>query len=83
MGHGSPEFTLRVYAHALREEEEDLSFLDFGGAQRHPGGTKAVRAVAANRARLATPRRSRENMARREGFEPPTLRFEERRKGKK
>jgi hypothetical protein len=76
LGHGSPEFTLRVYAHALREEEADLSFLDFGGTKRHPRGTKEVRAVAANRARLATPRRSRGNMARREGLEPPTLRFE-------
>ena len=39
LGHASPEFTLRVYAHALREEEEDLSFLDFGGTKRHPRGT--------------------------------------------
>jgi hypothetical protein len=30
-----------------------------------------------------TPRRGKGNMARREGFEPPTLRFEVSRKGKK
>lgn len=29
-GHSSPAFTLRIYAHALREEEADLSFADFG-----------------------------------------------------
>ena len=76
LGHSDPAFTLRVYAHALPTDETDLSFLDFGGTKRHPRGTKAVRAVAANRARLATPRRVRGNVARREGFEPPTLRFE-------
>jgi hypothetical protein len=26
-----PSRTLRVYAHATREEETDFSFLDFGG----------------------------------------------------
>ena len=70
------EFTLRVYAHALREEETDLSFLDFGGTKRHPRGTEPIRAVAANRSRPLKPRKTRGNMARREGFEPPTLRFE-------
>jgi len=29
LGHHSPEFTLRVYTHALRDEEPDLSFADF------------------------------------------------------
>jgi hypothetical protein len=27
--------TLRVYAHALREEEADLGFLEFGDDSRH------------------------------------------------
>jgi integrase len=36
LGHANPELTLRVYAHALREEETDLGFLEFGGARRHP-----------------------------------------------
>ncbi len=48
LGHGSPEFTLRVYAHALREEEADLSFVEFGGAKRHPRGTNEVRAVGSS-----------------------------------
>jgi hypothetical protein len=34
LGHASPALTLRVYAHALREEEGNLSFADFGGAGR-------------------------------------------------
>ena len=29
MGHSSPMLTLRTYAHAIREEEADLSFADF------------------------------------------------------
>ncbi len=40
LGHANPELTLRVYAHALREEETDLSFLDFGSTKRHPRGTE-------------------------------------------
>ena len=49
LGHANPELTLRVYAHALREEETDLSFLDFGatddsgGLKRHPGDNAARR----------------------------------------
>ena len=35
-GYPNPELTLRVCAHALREEESNLSFLDFGGTTRHP-----------------------------------------------
>ena len=34
LGHQDPGFTLRVYAHAMREEERDLSFADFGGPGR-------------------------------------------------
>jgi hypothetical protein len=30
LGHADPAFTLRVYAHAMRTEEGDLSFADFG-----------------------------------------------------
>ena len=39
-GHTNPELTLCVYAHALREEETDLSFLDFDSTKRHPRGTE-------------------------------------------
>ncbi len=43
LGHADPALTLRVYAHAMKSEEKDLSFLDFGGPGRpytapEPGG---------------------------------------------
>ena len=34
LGHADPAFTLRVYAHVLREDEVDLSFADFSSAGR-------------------------------------------------
>ncbi len=34
LGHQDPAFTLRVYAHAMREEENDLSFAELGGSGR-------------------------------------------------
>jgi len=34
LGHQDPAFTLRVYAHAMREEEKDLSFAELGGPAR-------------------------------------------------
>ena len=34
LGHADPAFTLRVYAHAMRDEESDLSFAEFGGSKR-------------------------------------------------
>jgi len=30
LGHRDPAFTMRVYAHAMRDEETDLSFVEFG-----------------------------------------------------
>ncbi len=33
LGHSNPELTLRVYAHALPVEEQDLAFADFSGAK--------------------------------------------------
>ena len=36
LGHSSPMLTLKTYAHAMREEEVDLSFACFGdGTKRH------------------------------------------------
>ena len=32
--HSAPAFTLRVYAHTMRDEESDLSFAEFGGSKR-------------------------------------------------
>ena len=69
LGHADPALTLRVYAHAMRNEETDLSFAEFGDPKRP----------------YTAPRKESEfeevvnylkTMARREGFEPPTLRFE-------
>ena len=72
LGHANPELTLRVYAHALREEETDLSFLDFGGTKRHPRGTKR-RTVSTRRKPLrATPRRGFRTLEHETGFEPAT-----------
>ena len=72
LGHANPELTLRVYAHALREEESNLSLLDFGGARRHPRGTKR-RVVATSRKPLrATPRRGFRNLEHETGLEPAT-----------
>ena len=34
LGHSDPTLTLRVYTHAMRSEEEDVDFADFGGAGR-------------------------------------------------
>jgi integrase len=72
LGHANPELTLRVYAHALREEETDLGFLDFGGAKRHPGGTQR-RAIASTRKPLRrTPRRGSRILEHETGLEPAT-----------
>ncbi len=69
LGHADPALTLRVYAHAMREEETDLSFAEFGGSERlYPApkdsGGDGESPNYAN------------SLARREGLEPPTLRFE-------
>ena len=69
LGHADPALTLRVYAHAMREDETDLSFADFGG----PG--RPYTALLAEREEMEGRKRA-ESLARREGLEPPTLRFE-------
>jgi hypothetical protein len=67
LGHASPELTLRVYAHALKEEETDLSFLDFAGTGRHPRGTRRAAVSATRRPPRATSRKVMGKLARREG----------------
>ena len=69
IGHADPALTLRVYAHALREEESDLSFADFDGAGR-------PNTAQSDENEFGDPSNYANSMARREGFEPPTLRFE-------
>ncbi len=70
LGHADPALTLRVYAHAMRNEETDLSFAEFGDPKR-PYTAPTFEDEFSEDANYA------ESMARREGFEPPTLRFEE------
>ena len=41
LGHADPSTTLTHWAHAMREDEEDLSFLDLGGARRRYTATAA------------------------------------------
>ena len=78
LGHANPELTLRVYAHVLREEEEDLSFLDYesraasGGAKRHPDGTKLSVVGNARRSLAVTPRRLSRSLEHETGLEPAT-----------
>ncbi|MGH0028492.1 MAG: tyrosine-type recombinase/integrase [Myxococcota bacterium] len=70
LGHSDPALTLRVYAHAMREEEADLSFAQF------EDGTRRHYAAPGNAESSTEDRNTAEELARREGFEPPTLRFE-------
>ncbi len=71
-GGANPELTLRVYPHAMREEETDLSFLDFGSTKRHPRGTKRVATAGTKTPRHATPRRGLVFLEHETGFEPAT-----------
>jgi len=66
LGHADPALTLRTYAHALREEETDLSFAEFGG----PG-----RPYTAPETEEATDEASNppESLVGRQGLEPWTL----------
>jgi hypothetical protein len=59
---------LRVYAHVMRDEEVDLSFAELGPGR--PYTALLDERVADESRKLA------ELLARREGLEPPTLRFE-------
>ena len=72
LGHANPELTLRVYAHAMREEETDLSFLDFGGTKRHPRGTKARAAAGMRKPPRVSPRGGFEILEHETGLEPAT-----------
>ena len=54
----------------MKEEERDLSFAEFGGSKRlYPAPGEGGHAPKSAK--------SLNLLARREGFEPPTLRFEE------
>ncbi len=64
-----PALTLRVYAHAMRNDDVDLSFAEFG--------TKRPYTAPRTDEEFEEVRNHLKRLARREGFEPPTLRFEE------
>ncbi len=77
LGHSNPELTLRVYAHALPVEEQDLAFADFGGAK---SGAKRLYPAPTERSNLANEiapgasDRGRYGIGEREtGLEPATL----------
>ena len=66
LGHADPALTLRVYAHAMREEEADLSFAEFGGTRRPYTAPDDGNARAETRNLLNL-------LVGRAGLEPPTL----------
>jgi len=69
LGHADPALTLRVYAHAMKSDEVDLSFAEFGPRRPYtaPRSDGEFEEISNHLKR----------MARREGLEPPILRFEE------
>ncbi len=66
LGHADPALTLRVYAHAMREEEQDLSFAEFGGPRR-PYTAPPFAEASTDAAK------SLETLVGRRGLEPRTL----------
>jgi hypothetical protein len=75
LGHQDPAFTLRVYAHAMREEETDLSFAEAlgsaatGHAQTSPDVSIRLRPPGAD---FETWAKSANSRVGRPGFEPGT-----------
>ena len=59
----------------MREEETDLSFLDFGGTKRHPGGTERSADSIIRKPVRTTPREIRKDMVTRARFERATPSF--------
>ncbi len=77
LGHSNPELTLRVYAHAMPVDEQDLAFADFGGS---PSGAKRLYAAPTSGTGLTddntpdtTARGRYKNLERETGVEPATL----------
>ncbi len=69
LGHADATMTLRVYAHAMPEDETDLSFAELNGDRRRYTATEEI-------AEQTEGPNYAESLVRREGLEPPTLRFE-------
>ena len=62
-----------MYAYAMKEEETDLSFLDFGGTKRHPRGTRARAAIQTKTPPRLSDRGHSQILERETGIEPATL----------
>ncbi len=60
LGHADPSLTLRVNAHAVPEDEYDLSFSEFNVPGQHYTSPASVKRAAARRALGATDRSERE-----------------------
>jgi hypothetical protein len=71
--HANPELTLRQYAHALPLESGDLNFADF---ETKKSGSKRLDPAPTLESDEQESPKYLNSMARREGLEPPTLRFE-------
>ena len=76
LGHADPALTLRVYAHVLPSEESDLSFADFEAPGRPYAAPDSPARVGPGAALSNSAKDASGLLARREGLEPPTLRFE-------
>jgi hypothetical protein len=53
----------------MKQEETDLSFLDFGGTKRHPRGTRSVTTAKRTKPPRVTPRRGFGNVEHETRFE--------------
>ncbi len=76
LGHSSPMITLQTYAHAMREEEVDLGFANFSGSAASIDGAKRLYPAPSVETETDEASNPLNQLARREGVEPPTLRFE-------
>ena len=66
LGHADASTTLNHYAHAMREDDQDLSFAELDGAKRH-NTTLADYEILENGGNYA------KSLERETGFEPATL----------
>src|SRR5262249_2785663 len=73
LGHSSPMLTLKTYAHAMKSEEADLSFADFGAPGRPLAAPQSPEQDQDERPGLATERRAFGFLEHETGFEPATL----------
>ncbi|MCL4686911.1 site-specific integrase, partial [Myxococcota bacterium] len=74
LGHANPELTLRVYAHVIPVDDQDLAFVDFSGGPGRPYTAPASATVPPNENAPGTTARRRSGFLEREtGFEPATL----------